>query len=447
MKNRGITIAAFFLIFTLSCSGTMVPLDAVERKAKKKLIILSIDGFPGYYANSDSEFWKQLKHLPKLAKKSNFSNHVQSSYPTLTYPAHTTMLTGISPAQSGIHFNNPLDPMKKIGGDWYFFDEDIKVKTLMDFAYDNKLITGNIYWPVTVGARITYNLPQFWRFKNEYDVKLQSAITTRGLYKYISKKINNQIGEFTGDEEKINAGIELWNLKKPDVLLIYSTDLDTVHHEKGVYTPEAFEKLEKIDSLVGRLISKTNLYQRNDLGLLIVSDHGFKKVESLCYPNRILIEEGVLDPVSMKWNLVFKGLGGSAVLMENTNKDSMIKGKSISTEKVAERIKEVCPQSEPELDSDLHKKIKSEVHPEIKLFLHSYVSMAFSESLSAKENFKVANPPYYNHGFLPTDPEMETIGIFYGGDKKVKMESLKDILKISCDWLQIECITGTKRAD
>jgi predicted AlkP superfamily pyrophosphatase or phosphodiesterase len=444
MKNF-IKLSLIIYFFILDCNGTNIQLEAKEKKERKKLIILSIDGFPGYYANPDSEFWKQLKHLPLLAKKSTFSYQIQSSYPTLTYPAHTTMLTGVSPSQSGIYFNNPLDPMKKIGGDWYFFDEDIRVKTLMDFAYDNKLQTGNIYWPVTVGAKITYNLPQFWRFKNEYDKKLHAAITTRGLYKYIYKKINNHVGEFTGDEEKINAGIELWNLKHPDILLIYTTDLDTVHHEKGVGTPEAFEKLEKIDSLVGRLISKTNLYSRKDLGLLIVSDHGFKKVESLCYPNRILIDEGIIDPVTMKWNLVFKGLGGSAVLLENKDKDSILKGKTINIEKLAERIREVCPQSEPELETDLHKKIKTEINPNIKLFLHSNVSMAFSESLSTKEYYKVSNPPYYNHGFLPSDPEMETIGIFYGSEKKVRFENLKDVLKISCDWLNLDCPIGKTR--
>jgi hypothetical protein len=71
--------------------------------------------------------------------------------------------------------------------------------------------------------------------------------------------------------------------------------------------------------------------------------------------------------------------------------------------------------------------------------------MAFSESLSTKEYYKVSNPPYYNHGFLPSDPEMETIGIFYGSEKKVRFENLKDVLKISCDWLNLDCPIGKTR--
>jgi len=447
MKYLHLLLFITIFLFSSTCSYTNNSLDAKEKKIHKKLIILSIDGFPGYYANEDSEFWKKLKYLPELKDRSFFSNKIKSSYPTLTYPAHTTMLTGVSPSLHGIYYNNPLDPMRKIGGDWYYYDEDIKVKTLMDFAREQGLKTGNIYWPVTVGAGITFNLPQFWRFKSEYDKKLLSALSTRGLYKYIYKKIDNHVGEITGDEEKINAGIALWELKSPDILLIYSTDLDTVHHEKGVYSPEALEKLLKIDSLVGKLISKTNLYSRNDLALLIVSDHGFKKVESLCYPNKILIDEGIIDTTNNKWNMVFKGLGGSSVLLENKEIDSRIKSKSITLEKIAEKVMENCPNSIAELESETHLKIKNEITSNVKLFLHSTSGMAFSESLSSKEVYRISNPPYYNHGFLPTDSEMETIGIFYGGSKNIKFNELKDVIRVACDYLHIECKEGEKRRD
>lgn len=433
------------LLNLIGCMNTKETLEASEKKIRKKLIILSIDGFPGYYASEDSEFWKKLKYLPELKDKSSFSNRVASAYPTLTFPAHTTMVTGVSPSKHGIYYNTPPDPMRKFGGEWYYYDEDIKVKTLYDFAREKKLITGNIYWPVTVGAGITYNVPQYYRFKNEYDSKILSALSTRGLYRYLNNKIDGVVAEHTGDEEKINAAIALWELKEPDLLFIYTTDLDTVHHEKGVYTPEAFEKLNKIDRLLGNLIKKIKLYERKELGLIVVSDHGFKKVESLCYPNKILIDEGLIDPSSGKWSFVFKGLGGSAVLLENKDRESYLKGKVISLPKIAEKIQELCPGSIAEHDSELFQKVSSEISSDIRILLHSLSGMAFSESLTAKESFRVSNPPYYNHGFLPTDPELETIGLYYGGTNMEKISSLKDIFFISCKHLNLDCKAGEKR--
>lgn len=439
-------IHVFIILFFFSyCVIPGEQIFAKEKKSKKKLIILSIDGFPGYYANQDSEFWKKLTYIPELKDKSLFSNRVQSTYPTLTFPAHTTMVTGVAPSKHGIFYNTPPDPMKKLGGEWYFYDEDIRVKTLWDFAREKKLSVGNIYWPVTVGASIMLNVPQYYRFKNEYDTKMLSAVSTRGLYKFIHKKMEGQLGEHTGDEEKINSALAIWDLKEPDLLFIYTTDLDSVHHEKGVYTPEAFEKLNKIDRLVGKLIKKTRLYERNDLGLLIVSDHGFKRVESVCYPNKILIDDGYIDSNSGKWNYVFKGLGGSAVLLENKDKDSKIANKTISIPKISEKVQELCPSSLAESDSEIFQKVSDEISPDIKLLLHSNAGMAFSESLTSKENFRVSNPPYYNHGFLPTDKDLETILIYYGGETSHKVESLKDVFTIACKHLSLECRAGEKR--
>ena len=152
---------------------------------------------------------------------------------------------------------------------WY--DEDIKVKTILDFANEKGLKTASIYWPVTVGADIDYNLPQYWRTKTEEDEKILKAISTKNLYKELQKESGHSVLETTGDTEKLETAISLWKLKKPDVFLIYSTDLDSIHHEKGVYSESAAEKLKKIDSLVGKLIRKLDIYDAPNLGFIVVS--------------------------------------------------------------------------------------------------------------------------------------------------------------------------------
>ncbi|MCB1158292.1 MAG: alkaline phosphatase family protein, partial [Leptospiraceae bacterium] len=227
----------------------------------RKLIILSVDGFPAYYSEDES-ILNLMPNFRKLMKKANFSNKVRSVYPTLTYPSHTSMITGLDPSAHGITSNRPIDPFeKKTDGAWYWYKEDIKVPTLWDYAKKNGLKTGSVYWPVSVGAEINYNIPQYWRYKNEEDIKLLKALSSPGLYKMVQERTGIDVAEYTGDTEKMRAGIEIWKSKQPDLLFIYTTDIDSAHHYNGgVYSKTAKQKISKIDELIGLLIDEINLY-------------------------------------------------------------------------------------------------------------------------------------------------------------------------------------------
>ena len=48
----------------------------------------------------------------------------------MTYPSHTTLLTGVAPAAHGIESNTPFDPLNVNREGWYWYAEDIKVATL-----------------------------------------------------------------------------------------------------------------------------------------------------------------------------------------------------------------------------------------------------------------------------------------------------------------------------
>ncbi|MBP9887766.1 MAG: alkaline phosphatase family protein [Leptospiraceae bacterium] len=406
-----------------------------QSQTNRKLVILSIDGFPGYYTASKSKFKEYIPNLNKLISKSHFSNEVNSTYPTLTYPAHTSMLTGIDPIGHGILYNSPIDPFRKYQGGWMWYDEDIKVKTILDFANEKGLKTASLYWPVTVGADIDYNLPQYWRTKTEEDEKILKAISTKNLYKELQKESGHSVLETTGDTEKLETAISLWKLKKPDVFLIYSTDLDSIHHEKGVYSESAAEKLKKIDSLVGKLIRKLDIYDDPNLGFIVVSDHGFKEVKSVCAPNKILINLGLIDQKNSKWRYFFKTLGGIAILVENKDKDSL--SANLNLDELKNTISQECPFALLDTKEEL-KQVKEKLNKTAKAILHSKVNMAFSESLTIAETYR-ENMSYYNHGFLPTDPEMKTISIVYPKSNPIKIEDLKDTFDAACNWLELQC--------
>ena len=145
------------------------------------VLLISVDGMKPEAILDAQSHGLQVPNLRAFMTDGAFATRVRGVLPTLTYPSHTTLLTGASPARHGIIDNTTFDPFLKNAQGWYWYAEDIKVPTLWDAAGAAHLNTANVYWPVSVGAKITYNLPQIWRTGTDDDLKLQRALSTSGL--------------------------------------------------------------------------------------------------------------------------------------------------------------------------------------------------------------------------------------------------------------------------
>ena len=98
------------------------------------VLLVSIDGLrPGDLLQADQRGFK-LPNLRKLLSEGAHASTVIGVLPTVTYPSHTTLLTGVSPARHGIVSNTTFDPLNINHGGWYWYAENIKVPTLWDAA-------------------------------------------------------------------------------------------------------------------------------------------------------------------------------------------------------------------------------------------------------------------------------------------------------------------------
>ena len=92
-----------------------------------------------------------IPNLTRLRREGSYADGVIGVYPTLTYPSHTTIITGRMPAEHGIYSNlSSRQPGKNVG-DWFWFANAIKVPTLWDEARAHHMTTGTVFWPVAVG--------------------------------------------------------------------------------------------------------------------------------------------------------------------------------------------------------------------------------------------------------------------------------------------------------
>ena len=263
------------------------------------VLLISIDGLrPADILEADKR-GLALPNLRRFLKEGAHASSVTGVLPTLTYPSHTTLLTGVSPAKHGIVANNSFDPMQINQGGWYWYASDIRVPTLWEAASKAGLSTANVHWPVSVGAKgVRWNLPQIWRTGHADDVKLLDALATPGLRTELEQAVGQPYAmgmdeSLTGDENRGRFAGALIATHKPDFLTVYLTALDHEQHEKGPDTPAAKAVLERIDAIVGQLIAAERK-AHPDAVIAVVSDHGFEPARSALNLFRIFIDEELM---------------------------------------------------------------------------------------------------------------------------------------------------------
>ena len=300
-----------------------------EQKLRTPVILISIDGMkPEYVLDADGQGLK-IPNLRRFLKEGTYSTGVHGVVPTVTYPSHTTLVTGVSPAKHGIYANTTFDPLQKNYGGWYWSAEDIKARTLWDAAADAGLTTVNVHWPVTVAACITWNLPQYWRTGTPDDRKLLRVLATPGLLDALEKDLGPYADgikeDIDSDENRAKFAARLLELKHPDFALIYLTALDHEEHTSGPFSPQSNATLERIDAALGGILASIKRVYGGRAVVCVVSDHGFVATDKalhlgVAFRNASLIEFDDKDKIK-SWKAMIWGAGGSAAIVLKDSKD------------------------------------------------------------------------------------------------------------------------------
>jgi len=286
----------------------------MERKTKH-LIVISFDAL----STLDFDYISSLPNFKKFLEKAAYCKQVRSTYPTLTYPAHTTIITGRSPKNHGIINNTLLQPKRK-KPDWYWYKRYIKGKTVYDQASEKGMRVASILWPVTGRAKIDYNMPEIFAnrpWKNQIMVSLLSGTL---LYQYKLNKLFGHLRRGTIQPELDNFAHEslLYTLKRyrPDLTLVHFVDLDWQRHEYGFESLQATEALHRHDQRLGEIVQmleEENMYE--DSTLILLGDHSTLNVSKVIYLNSIFKREGYLHISKGKikdWQVIAKSCSGSS---------------------------------------------------------------------------------------------------------------------------------------
>jgi len=295
-----------------------------QQNGEPLLVVVSVDGMrPDYVTEADARGAK-VPNLRRFLKEGAFADGVQGVVPTVTYPSHTTLVTGVWPAKHGIYANSVFDPLQKNADGWYWYNEDLRVPTLWDAVKQAGRKTASIQWPVTVGARnIDWLIPEVWRAGTPEDAKLLRALSTPGMLAEISPKLGDYRGgsDATPEADALRGKYAEWILesKHPGILTLHLLGLDHEEHESGPFSPQSIAVLERLDLVIGSLRETAERVSRGHAYVAVVSDHGFAKVENQLNLFRAFLEAKLFtlnDKGKIAdWKAVPWETGGSAAIV------------------------------------------------------------------------------------------------------------------------------------
>ncbi len=289
------------------------------------VIIISVDGLmPEAYLNPDAHSLK-VPTLREIASQGAYSEGASGVFPTVTYPTHTSLATGVNPGTHGIMTNAPFAPLGNLPGAWRWYAEDIRVPTLWDVARAKGLKTALVSWPVTVGARATASVPEFWRQDTgtQEDAKLNFAISTPGLLEAVARRFPDFRAKFlpprAKDESLTDVAVHLIETLRPNLLMLHIADVDHWQHEDGPLTGRALPAIETADQQLARVIAAAKKAGTwNQTALVVVSDHGHAWTRQRVRPGVWLHEKGLvtLDDKNkvVDWKAYVLASSGSAYI-------------------------------------------------------------------------------------------------------------------------------------
>jgi len=254
MKRKLSTLLAFQILFTLLCFSQ-------QQENKPYLVVLSMDGFRWDYPDSFP-----TPNLNRIARDGVRAKAIIPSFPTVTFPNHYTLATGLYPDHHGIVSNNFYDSTfnltYKLGDrttveDGRFYGGE----PIWITAEKQHIKTASFYW---VGSEASGIHPTFWKV---YDKQVTY-------------------------EQRIDTVIHWLKLPendRPHLVMFYFDQPDKISHGKGPFAPETRKMVIRLDSLVGVFLDKVRkLPIGKQVNIIVTADHGMSQVTDA---RKIMIEK------------------------------------------------------------------------------------------------------------------------------------------------------------
>ena len=233
---------------------------------ERTLILVSLDGFRWDYLD---KFKAQTPHLNQLASDGVRMERLIPVFPSLTFPNHYTIVTGLYPEHHGIVNNRMYDP--NFDASFYIFDNPGPT--------DGRWWGGEPIWVTAIKQGRTADC-MFWPGS---EAQIDGVRPTE--WKMFDAKIT--------PDQVVDTGLAwLAQTNRPGLLTLYFHEVDTESHHHGVESAQVAQAVPQMDEAVGRLMDGVQrLGLTNSTDVIIVSDHGMTDLST----NRVIALSDYVD--------------------------------------------------------------------------------------------------------------------------------------------------------
>lgn len=283
----------------LSCLVALL-LIASQARAEDKVehvVVICVDGLPASLLNHPAI---PLTAIHKLAGAGVIAKGMTPSNPSVTWPNHTTLITGARPADHGVLFNGVLE-RPGLGLPVQINprtdrSELVRIPTLPDVLHAQGRKVVGINWPCTRNSDSYFidfpDSPDTMRHTTPFfiDEMIQAGIVPADV-----KTSFGKLPALARDEIWTEAACLALRTHKPALTLLHLLNLDATHHRYGPETLAGNTAAAYADSRVEKVLQTLDeAGMRPTTAVLIVSDHGFMGIPKTIHPNVALRKAGLL---------------------------------------------------------------------------------------------------------------------------------------------------------
>lgn len=269
---------------------------------KKKLVVFSADAM----VHEDIEYLSTLPNFKKYLAGGCMVKRVSSVYPTITYPCHTTMISGVWPDKHGVAGNIRFAPGQEPMPWKWSYDEVLWKEDIFTAAKKAGYTTGSVFWPMTGNHPcIDYLIDEYWARSPEHDTpreawrQMGSKMGTDEAMLAIAEKYtgNNSVKTDPAiDQVIVGCACDIIRRYKPDVMFLHPTNLDAYRHHTGLFNDKILEGIRETDQWIGQVMEAVrDAGQLEETNLVLTSDHGQMDIKRIMNLNVVLADHGLID--------------------------------------------------------------------------------------------------------------------------------------------------------
>jgi predicted AlkP superfamily pyrophosphatase or phosphodiesterase len=285
------------------CFAALMNVATGADRPDRHVVVICVDGLPGWLFDDPDA---SMPAIRALAAKGVRAKGMIPSNPSVTWPNHTSMTTGVRPERHGVLFNGVLErggPGLPVKVNPRKDKKDlVHVETIYDVLKENGLTTAAINWPCTRNAAsIDDNFPDVPESFEHTTPRLVAEMKEAGIVTDADIERFPKMSTPARDRIWTQTACHVIRKRKPNLVLFHPLNVDAVHHRYGPQSPAGYTAVAYADSLVRQVVDAVDEAGiRERTTILVVSDHGFMSIPKTLQPNVVLRKAGLLTVEGMQ---------------------------------------------------------------------------------------------------------------------------------------------------